>query len=524
MLLTKARSCCSYDKTFGRLFLLLFLGKFPCPTDRFIDTKPVDPLLAPIKNENNLFITCKRLNVGTINPADLKPSKMCAMDTDDMSNLRGRVCQLNYNCSGMLEPFPMAGLPKHVPFLKAPLSLRVGQTVRFRIVSRGDDVQAVGISLESDVQHHQEREMPKSNDLNTSSTLGNTVEKPKSLDSGDVMCLVPAQCHSRCFLRRMSQFRNSSQTEQVQVVIEAERSLEKLLGQSALDGDAICRLARKCASWLHPPVLKSANPQRQSDHKSARGTEDQVHLQERIRKILIEALNHLDLQDPSTFEAMKAALFYLASLCHHLDEKCGFSPTTPTRKQWHELKSLLEDSGLKSLENQSEPGPLTSRNRNKQDQMKETTDTVRREHRGDNFRGHVAACLEPSARIKALSTVFQGSPVQLMCSECPFTVTSSWYTQNPKTSRRSLLVPEKGHKTCRQKLKKRCYWKSLDNGPVVRCNVSYLQYCSHNRLLGNCASCGGYKMCTHAKRKQDCKECKHLIRRQVQKDAYSFKA
>ena len=490
----------------------VFLGRF-LVRHRFIDTslqflpKPVDPLLAPIKNENNLFITCKRLNVGTINPADLKPSKMCAMDTDDMSNLRGRVCQLNYSCSGMLEPFPMAGLPKHVPFLKAPLSLRVGQTVRFRIVSRGDDVQAVDISLESDVQHHQEREMPKSNDLNTSSTLGNTVEKPKLLDSGDVMSLVPAQSHSRCFLRRMGQFRNSSQTEQVQVVIEAERSLEKLLGQSTLDGDAICRLARKCASWLHPPVLKTANPQRQSDHKSARGTEDQVHLQERIRKIVIEALNHLDLQDPCTFKAMKAALFYMASLCQRFEKKCGFSSTTPARKQWYEMKSLLQDSGLKSLENQSEHGPFTSRNRNKQDDM--TADTVR-EHRGDHFRGQVAACLEPSARIKALSTVFQGSPVQLMCSECPFTMTSSWYSQNPKSLKQSLLVPQNGHDSCQQKAKKHCSWKSVENGPVVKCHLSLLQYCPHDRLVRNCVSCGGDKICIHEKRRERCKECKHL--------------
>ena len=432
---------------------------------------------------------------GTIDPADLNPPKMCAMDSDEMPNLRGRVCQLNYNCSGVLEPSPVAGLPKHVPFSKTPLSLHVGQTVRFRILRRCDDVQAVDISLESEVKGHQEREMPKSKDLITSSPFEKGVEKPKSLDSVDVMSLVPAQSHSRCFLRRMGQFRNTSQGEQVQLVIEAERSLDTLLGQSALDGDAICRLARKCASWLHPPVLKTANPQRETDHKSARGTEDQVHLQERIRKIVIEALNNLDLHDPSTFEAMKAALFYMASLCHHLDEKCGFSPTTPTRKQWHELKSLLEDSGLKSLEKQSEPGPLPD---NTNAQVKT---------------GYTAACLKPSARIKALSTVSEGAPVKVMCSECPFTTTSSWYFQNPKTLKRSLLVPDRGHHSCMQKAKKLCSWKSVENGPVLRCKVTILEYCLHNRFLRNCATCGGYEMCIHSKRKHKCKECKHLVRR-----------
>ena len=261
-----------------------------------------------------------------------------------MPNLKGLVCQLNYNCSGMLEPLPMSGLPKHVPFLKSPLSLRVGQTVCFRIVSTGDDVQAVGISLESDVQPHQEREMldlpADASCLNTSSTLtlGKHVETSQSLDIGDVMSSVPAQSHSRCFLRRMGQFRNSPQAEQVQLVVEAEGSLEKLLGQST----------RKCARWLHPPVLQSANPQRQFAQMNEKGTEYQVHLQERIRKILIEALNHLDLQDPSTFDAMKAALFYMASLCQRLNEKCSSSSATlaktHARTQWLELKSLLADS------------------------------------------------------------------------------------------------------------------------------------------------------------------------------------
>ena len=461
------------------------------------------------------------------------------MGIDGMPNLRGRVCQLNYNCSGMLEPSPMAGLPKRVPFVKSPLSLRVGQAVRFRIVSRSDDAQAVDIILESDVQPRQAREVAEitsdANDLDTSSTSRTSVEKSQLLDFVDVMSAVPGERHSRSFLRRMSQFQNAGQADQVQLVIEAERSLDRLLGQSTLDGDAICRLARKCASWLHPPVLQTANPPRQSDHESARGTEDQVHLQERIRKILIHALNHLDLQDPFTFEAMKAALFYIDSLCERLGEKCGSSsamlPSTPARKQWLQLKSLLEDSGLQGLhemssrppcpimEDHSKPGPLLSA-ANTQDKMKEMVDTLRIpgvEHEHEPKRRHrIAEYYEPSARIKALSTVSQGAPVKLMCSECPFTVTSCWYFQHPKTLKRSVIAQHRGHKTCRQKVKN-CHWKSLDGSPVIRSLVYAVQYCPHNILLGNCASCGGYKMCVHSKRKEYCKECKHLIRRRGRK-------
>ena len=474
-------------------------------------------------------------------PADLDPSKMCAMDIDEMPNLRGQVCQLNYNCSGMLEPLPMSGLPKHVPFLKSPLSLRVGQAVRFRIVSRGDDVQAVEISLESEVRRHQEREMldlaVDAGCLNTSSTLtAGKMEMSQFLEyMGDVMSSVPTQSHSKCFLRRMSQFRNACQAEQLQLVMEAERSLDKLLAQTTLDGDAICRLARKCASWLHPPVLQTANPLRvplrQSAQMSERGTEDQVHLQERIRKILIEALNHLDLQDPSTFEAMKAALFYMASLCQRLNEKYSSSSatvaTTPAKKQWLELISLLEDSGLKSLasdgmsyqrpcprvEDESKRGTLP-RAANTQDQMKEMADAVRvacveREHEPKR-RHRIAEYYEPTPKIKALSTVSQGTPVKLMCSECPFTMTSSWYFQHPKTLKRSVIAPQRGHDTCQQKVKKRCFWRSLDGGPVVGSFVSNLEYCPHKRLLDHCASCGGGRVCIHAKRRHQCKECRHL--------------
>ena len=431
----------------------------------------------------------------------------------------------------------MAGLPKHIPFLKSPLSSRVGQTVRFTLVSRGDDVQAVGISLESDVETRQKREMAKTtagaSDLITSSTLGTSVEKTRLLDIGDVMSSVPAQSHSRCFLRRMNQFRNSDEAKQVQLVIEAERSLDNLLGQSTLDGDAICRLARKCASWLRPPVLQSANPQWQSHDKSKRATEDQVHLQERIRKILIEALNHLDLQDPSTLEAMKAALFYVASLCQRLNEKYSSSSATvaktPARMQWLELNSLLVDSlVLDELNDQykDKPAPRPSAT-NTQDQIKERADAVRiaapeGEHKPIRRCG-ITDYYEPTSKIKAITTVSQGKPVELMCSECPFTMTSSWYLQHPKTLKRSVIAPRDGHDPCQQKLKKRCYWKNPDGYPVIKAFSSDLRYCPHNNLLRNCVSCGGDKICIHSKQRHQCKECKHLPAKRRGPKRYCFR-
>ena len=439
--------------------------------------------------------------------------QMCAMDTTAMANLRGRVCQLNYNGSGILEILSTVGLPKHVPFLKSPVPLGVGQRVRFRLLSSHDDVQAVDIGLEPHAQLLG-REVPQfledTNDLKTTST-GESPKKSQLLASEDVMSLVPAQSHSRCFLRRMRQFQNSDPREQAQLVIEAERSLQKLLCQSTLDGDAICRLARKCASWLHPPVLQTSQ-QKQSDQKSVRGTEDHIeNLQGRVRKILINALNHLDLQDPSTFKAMKAALFYMASLCERLEKKYGFSSVlaqaTPARTQWLELKTLLEDSRLESLsetilkvEESRPPSPLAQ-----DQQMKRVIQRKKRKRRGQ-----VVEYYEPTARIKALSTVSQGVPVKLKCSECPFTLTSSWYLQHPKTLKCSVIAPRDGHETCQQDLKKRCSWKNLDGSPVVRAFGSDLEYCPHQRLLVFCKSCGGGRVCVHGKRRDRCQECKHL--------------
>ena len=245
-----------------------------------------------------------------------------------------------------------------------------------------------------------------------------------------------------------------------------------------------------------------------------------MHLQERIRKILIEALNHLDLQDPSTLEAMKAALFYVASLCQRLNEKYSSSSATvaktPARMQWLELKCLLAHSGLKGLvldvQGQAEPNPLPSA-ANTQDQMKVEAETVRTaalegEHEPTRcYRSR--EYFKPSATIKALSTVSEGTPVKLMCSECPFSVESSWYFQHPKTLKKSVISPQRGHNTCQQKVKN-CYWKNLDGISVIPAHSAELQYCQHNRLLKQCAACGGYKMCIHAKRRHQCKECKHL--------------
>ena len=72
----------------------------------------------------------------------------------------------------------------------------------------------------------------------------------------------------------------------------------------------------------------------------------------------------------------------------------------------------------------------------------------------------------------------------------------TWYFQHPKTGIRSVLAPRDGHNLCQRNLKKRCYWYSLDGSNAMAGISSNMEFCDeHQRLLTQCAPCGGKKMC-----------------------------
>lgn len=78
----------------------------------------------------------------------------------------------------------------------------------------------------------------------------------------------------------------------------------------------------------------------------------------------------------------------------------------------------------------------------------------------------------------------------------PVSSKGNWYFQHPKTFAWSVLAPRDGHNQCQQSLKKRCSWQSLDGSHVMAGISSNLQFCQeHQRLLTQCAPCGGKKMC-----------------------------
>ena len=226
------------------------------------------------------------------------------------SHLVGHICQLNYGWGGLVKQTLGASQPSHISFSGSTDSLRVGQEVRFRLRQFAGMVEAVDLTP------------LRSRSQQAKSALGDA-RLLQSQDGFPLSKLTSAiwQCQIRRLQRGILKFSNAEKAEQCRLVVEAERLLDELLGQADLDGDSLCQLVRRCASWLHAPVFKAlagvdeASP---SDEQ-----QDPTNLQCRIRQLLIRALNHLDLSDQPTFEAVEAALRYMTVFDQRLEENQG---------------------------------------------------------------------------------------------------------------------------------------------------------------------------------------------------------
>ena len=392
--------------------------------------------------------------------------------------LLGRVCQLNYLCGGTLE---QRQPPKRLRFSTAH-PLRIGQEVLFRTQQRPcGEVVAIDICL-PEGPPNEVRVDPKSDGrwqshLPVSSGDGLTVDVPES--------------QVRQLLHRRTVFENAGEKEQIRLVMEAENLLKSLLSEPKLNGDAICRLVRKCVSWLHPPVFPNSAEKKPHDASLEGNTECQM--QKRVRRILIDALSHLDLEDRSTFQAVTAAMFYLASLIQRSNGKknlCDFAAATASQRQWLKLRQLLVDGGLKHLF--SDSTKATFLDEQVLNQARKRIWQSQAGKKAGKFYGFAGnEDFEPPASIKALSTTFHDKEVALRCSNCTFTVTSSWHFQSPKSLKRSVIGPPTGHGICQRKLKKNCVWKSVDGSPVTRARIVDLKYCRHKKILRRCKNCKG---------------------------------
>lgn len=409
----------------------------------------------------------------------------------------GRVCQLCYEGGGRLLSDNLRGEPSIFPFEKGPcgLSLQIGQIVRFCLSHRLGYDEAVDLQIV-----HGER--------SGDGAVENGSEwNPQILD--------PEVCHgvkelSRQHMLKLQRnigiFHNATMGERSDLVKKAEEKLAELLADDPLDGNEIAKLIRRCSGWLCPPVV-SANlfsPLELShpiDRLDGDAVGDQKCLQHRLRKLLIEALGVLDLEDACTVEALRVALIYVKALIEK--NQAVACASTSAGRQWHKLQSLvaLEASSSKirtdgilghSLQKQSEAKPVS--------------------HKGENRPSDQSTIADgrycPNEKVRSVSSVFREKVCRIKCSHCPFTIFSTWFWKHPSKGTVHVLVPLNGHRACSAKLGRRCGWHALDGTPTKADDMYHLDFCQHHCRRASCRQCGGREICEHNRLRHRCKMCR----------------
>ncbi|CAL1163938.1 unnamed protein product [Cladocopium goreaui] len=428
---------------------------------------------------------------------------MCSSD----SPLLGWICQLNYGCGGLLT---LHDTSQHVPFSTSTLPLRIGQKVSFRI-RFADKIEAVDLQVSS-IQARDGLPAEHVSSSSQQSPTGNVIQEAARSCSG-------LQRQIRRLQRGILKFSNAAKVEQYQLVLEAERLLDKVLGQPDLDGDSLCQLIRRCASWLHAPIFKALA----GDEPSLSDGQHPMNLQCRVRKLLIRALDHLDLSDRPTFEAVEAAMLHLHTLVQQVDLKLSSRTdrSSDSARQWLKLRELVRGSSSES----SFPGSVVAYHgrqgvapttiaedflpaeRSRVCKRQRPAKQVKPAVRGGYLKCFAGSVYEPSSKIQALRSIFKSEPHKVKCSECAFTISSSWRFQHPKTRAIAILVPSNGHNACQHRLKKRCFWRALGQIRSKSDVHANLNFCCHDRLLMQCAPCGGQMMCHHGRQRYQCKDC-----------------
>ena len=109
-------------------------------------------------------------------------------------------------------------------------------------------------------------------------------------------------------------------------------------------------------------------------------------------------------------------------------------------------------------------------------------------------------------------------PKVIRCDRCYHELVSCWYFVHPRTSRATVLVPSKGHISCKgEPSGSRAFFKPVDGSNSKCDNELSLDYCVHNCRRAVCAPCGGSNICRHRKPKWRCAICKLTIRKRVKK-------
>ena len=327
----------------------------------------------------------------------------------------GHVCQLHYHGGGAVTYQLENGKLANIIFRTAPY-LKVGQAVTFCIVDGAAvDVKIAAAASAGGVERT--GCTPASADVVVERTgRANSSTSPKAGGFGP----------SKRLQREIGRFHNATLEEQLDRIAQAEADLHRLLEDDldGVDGDGLCRLVRRVAAWLHRPVARAAEVPDPSSVPQEIPREEVSHrLQSRIRRVLIRALQNIDLEDENTRKCLESALTFIQAVVGGVDLTAY--PATPATRQWHQLRSLV--NGLDALKIQ-------------QDDV-EPPRANRQEGRTFAERGRVSeGSYQPNKKIKGLPTVFEGKKViQLQCSSCPATISSSWFFRHPGHPRKSVF-------------------------------------------------------------------------------------
>ena len=396
----------------------------------------------------------------------------------------GIVCQLNYHGGGLLQ-YQVGDESSRIAFTQSPF-LQVGQRVSFiqrfvRGTAEAVDIQRLASHEGLDAENLEQSKVSlpfkdmRKRDVSTVST----VDRPRS--------------QTRRLQRSIGVFHNADSQERLDMVRRAEDVLQQLLEEPEIDGDGICKLVRRCVGWLHVPIPSDrptvANNQdlNRDEVNPEEHHSEHSNLQARVRRLLILALNALDLTDAVTFQAVEEALNYIRILLQQA-ERSGFEARPARSKQWRKLSLLVEQR-----------------------------DSLKRKECASSANG----IFQPNRKVMKLPLVFKsGEGVRLTCSRCSHSIISSWFWRHPKTEKVHVLVPGSGHQPCSRPKK----WPWIVEGnalPIKNDGLKELDFCPHHREWAKCRDCGGRAFCVHNRRKDNCKICRTSRRTQrVERDGH----
>ena len=428
----------------------------------------------------------------------------------------GTICQLNYYGGGYVQYQDFCGKSLCLSFVKAPY-LRVGQQVSFSI-SPSQSYEAIDVVP---LDPEQQTATPKTLEDDMKATVsihGNRLENVTSLpvqvsgvsgvskgDMGGCEVLgvgslkkeVQFPQISRELQKSIGTYQNADTQERLHLITRAEEKLQRLLGETEINGNALCRLVCRCVGWLHYPTFKAVDWSTQESIRTCGSVDEPCNFQQRVRKLLISALNMLDLQDALTYQALEPALRYIQHLLSEFDSRIkDAKDTTGSDKQWRQLQSLV-------LFDPVEPSDQPSDTQNSRKCLADNTD------RSKWSRRSVGGIYYPSEKVMSFASVTKSDvAVQIQCSNCFHCISSSWTWKHPRTGKLHILVPQSGHGSCSRQLGKKSPWLVVGDFLTKNDHVSELDFCPHGRQIRKCKLCGGRQICPHGRQKHRCSICK----------------